>query len=45
MPTPEELRALLDWVFMGRGLYLYVPNNILPVGRFATAKPYDLESN
>ena len=23
MPPPKELRALLDWVFMGRGLYLY----------------------
>jgi hypothetical protein len=23
-PRPPELRALLDWVFSGRGLYLYV---------------------
>jgi hypothetical protein len=23
MPLPKELRALLDWVFMARGLYLY----------------------
>jgi hypothetical protein len=22
MPPPKELRALLDWVYMGRGLYL-----------------------
>src|SRR5215203_5734832 len=24
MPTPRQLKALLDWVFSGRGLYLYV---------------------
>jgi hypothetical protein len=24
MPPPKELRALLDRVYMGRGLYLYV---------------------
>jgi hypothetical protein len=23
MPSPPELKALLDWVFSGRGLYLY----------------------
>jgi hypothetical protein len=24
MPPPKELKALLEWVFSGRGLYLYV---------------------
>jgi hypothetical protein len=24
MPPPRQLKALLDWVFSGRGLYLYV---------------------
>jgi hypothetical protein len=24
MPPPRELKALLDWVFSGRGLCLYV---------------------
>jgi hypothetical protein len=24
MPPPPELKALLEWVFSGRGLYLYV---------------------
>jgi hypothetical protein len=24
MPPPQELKALFEWVFSGRGLYLYV---------------------
>jgi hypothetical protein len=24
LPPPEELRVLLDWVFSGEGIYLYV---------------------
>jgi hypothetical protein len=23
LPPPKELRTLLEWVFSGRGLYLY----------------------
>ena len=23
LPPPEELQALLEWVFSGKGLYLY----------------------
>ena len=24
LPPPKELRALLEWVFSGEGIYLYV---------------------
>jgi hypothetical protein len=24
LPPPEELKTLLEWVFSGKGLYLYV---------------------